>query len=231
MLAIRLDPPLVEGGVPVHVEALAVAPIGTPLDRVSARSCRLDPDLPTLYWSLSCLGEEDLEVDLGLVPLDWTFTLPSTCEEAPTLDTGHAELCASQVPLLVEARAGDEVGYGHVYLRVRPAWELGEDLQPPMASLERALTWQGDASAGGEVALSFRIGRGESFLWYVDAGVLEGTGRTAVQERGEDFVVSNNRLRIPQDWHGPLRVYVVVAQEGWTGGADVTWESLVLEVP
>ena len=93
---------------------------------------------------------------------------------------------------------------------------------------------------GDEVPLRFESDEyGYEFAWFVDAGELLGTGLTSHQgttptwtEEQEVQIWTQNVLRVPENYRGPLRVYVVTSQ-GY-GGANPTvgngWDMLTLQV-
>lgn len=173
-------------------------------------------------------------------------------------DTGFDagdQSCRSSVPLMVTARFGDQAARGLIPARhrMRPL-RPQEPLPVPLHQATRRLTVDGDPVAGGEVELTFTIEDAAYFgqyWWYVDAGDLMSTGLTRMQrvDLVEDdtdtdgppvvrAVATTNRLRIPADYEGPLRVAVVAAagqQSGilsgsWYSSGDLTWETVTLQV-
>ncbi len=252
-MAVRFDPPAAQPGQPVTVDALALAPRGSVIRTLTASSCLPDPfAVTTSYADLSCFGQDDLVDPLGPVPATWTPTRPD-CEDLgatpyastyyayeDTSDTGYGYYfstgCSSTYPVLVEAGTADGDGYGYVLVDVYDIEPVAP--QPSMWSLEQALTVEGDVRAGGEVTLEYTIATSlasasyPGFHWYVDAGVLVRTGVTAPSALAEGLTTTENTLRIPEDWRGPLRVVVVATRDGaGDSGADTTWRILVLDVP
>lgn len=256
VVALRFDPPYAQPGQPVTVEALALAPRGTVIDGLTASSCVPDPLAETTsYRDLSCFREPELTEALGAVPATWTPPRP-TCEAGTeptpyegtwydyeeTGDTGYGYYyydsgCNSTYPVLVEARTSEGSGYGYVFVDVYDSDPLTAT-QPSMWSLEQSLTASEDVRPGRDVELEYTIATPfasptyPGFHWYVDAGVLLRTGVTSPSVLTEESTTTRNTLRIPDDWHGPLRVVVVAVRDGGdNAGADTTWRVVVLDVP
>ena len=250
VLAIRFDPVVVQAEVPVTIDALAVAPRGQVIQTVTAATCIEDPLAETTtYTDLSCFGEPKLEVLLGDIPAVWlphgsecTTTTSSTSTSYYSTyysDTGAGDTggsvssCESTLPILVEARTSDGSGFGSVFSGV-PQRAIAV---PGLWSYSQSLTASGQVRAGGEVQLDFEIANGDlspsypGFHWYVDAGELVKTGVTAPTSVEPDLTKAANTLRIPEDWHGPLRVIVVATASENVDRADTTWRVLVLDVP
>ena len=250
----RFDPPAAQPGAPVTVDALALAPRGTVIRTLTASSCLPDPfAVTTSYADLSCFGQDELVEPLGPLPAAWTPTRPH-CEDLgatpyegtyydyeETGDTGYGYYssggCNSTYPVLVEAQTADGDGYGFVFVDIYDVDPVVSD-QPSLWSLDQSLTAEGDVEAGGEVTLEYTVATAlvstsyPGFHWYVDDGVLVRTGVTAPTAVGEGSTTTGNTLRIPEDWHGPLRVVVVATRDGvGSAGADTTWRVLVLDVP
>jgi hypothetical protein len=240
--AIRVSPPVLAHGLPVTIDALILGP-GEPSDEHVA-ICGLRTDLPTYVGEEQCFRQPELVDDIGDgLPIGWeppdlaTVTCPEDTGNTP--DTGWTwGICASVVPLLVSAKVADEPVFGRVdaWLRVR-GYNDGEPVPPSFADLPHSLTVSGEPRAGGEVELTASIDGDVDeygFRWWVDAGELVGTGRTAVHELDGDSRVTHNTLRIPDDFHGSLRVAVVEQSlRGETDAlvGDQSWDVITLEVP
>jgi hypothetical protein len=216
--------------------------------------CFDEPELVTLVgtevpltWDPPDLSGIACPVDSGDTAIPWQDTGGDTDPRDTDADTDTGGVpwvpawdegsCTSYAPLLVGFVGKKERAYGTVTAMVRAApYVDGEELPTPIDALPRSLEATGDVVAGGEIGLEFRIDAEPDwagYRWYVDDGELLGTGRTATQEIDGATYVTRNTLRIPEDFHGPLRVVVVVASmTGWdkrhTG--DVTWSELTLEV-
>jgi hypothetical protein len=229
VVAMRFDPPAVAYDEPFTVEALALAPRGTEIVRVHAQTCvASEVSVHTAYSDLGCFQEEELAAELG--PLPATASFPSPAAD----DSGY--FGGSTFPVLVEAigEAGDP-GYGYVFVTPLDAPARSERT---LADVTQELTWTGEVRPGGELALSWRIRSRRitrddpGIAWYVDDGELLDTGRTAAWDTGDGWTASSNRLVIPDDWSGPLRIVVVAAtNRNRFAGADVGWIVKTVDVP
>jgi hypothetical protein len=262
VLAIAIDPPVLVHGQPVTVRALALGPDGIEADTMSYDVCGLATDRVVEVREHDCFHQPELVTHLGdgaeasweppdlsdLVcpfPADTGLGLDSGSEDPPDPDPDqdtdlnpyYAFDCGSFAPLLVTARFGDEQAFASADLPVRlQPYEEGEYVPPGRWSAERSLTWTGDAVAGGEIDLTFTLAaESPRFSWFVDAGELAGTGWTSDHEPVplNDLSVTHNTLRIPDDWHGPLRVVAVAVDNYTTWGVagDSAWSVVTLEVP
>ncbi|MFK7929097.1 MAG: hypothetical protein AB8H79_12970 [Myxococcota bacterium] len=278
VVAIRLDPPIIMPGEPVTAHALALAPGALAPDSVEVAVCGLRDDLQVSIWTDPvCFQNPDLvDVVATELPGSWSARDLSQTEcleewdtgkfveggdSADTDDTGdtgfviYSGECVSIVPMMVTASFGDQVGRGMIRARHRlRGLRVNEPVPVPLDSAARALTTEGDAVAGGEVQLTFRIESGSAirqYWWYVDDGTLMSTGLTRTQaievsEPGEEepeepvleASITRNTLRIPADYSGPLRVVVVATPDrDWDvddnsayASGNVTWETLTLQV-
>jgi hypothetical protein len=245
--ALVLAPP----GEDAHVESIDICGLRDDIIvDVDAEDCFNEPELVDhlgddvpVAWNppnLSAVACPTYGYDTGYsydyAPLpDTGVDTADTGTPAPGWNFGS---CASLFPIMVRGESGGEPFFGRVsaFLRVEP-YLPGEYVPSPLHDVPREFSITGDAVAGGSVDIEFRIQAAiddEGFRWWVDAGELVGTGRTAVQSQDGDWRVTTNTLRIPDDWHGPLRIYVVT--ESWYSDnvvytADLTWEQTVLDVP
>jgi hypothetical protein len=237
VIGVSIDPPVLAHGLPVTVDALIVAPLGWGAPTVDLSLCGLRDDIPVDVYNLGCFSQPDLVTPIGdALPLRW---------EPPDLsgvDCGGEPACVSQVPLLVHATWADEPegsvpteAYGElqVFLATQAA-DPDAELPTSLVDAPRTLTVRGDTRPGAEVTLDYRISARPdgNFRWFVDGGTLLDTGRTTVLRFDAGDALTQNRLQIPADWSGPLRVFVVTqsmaAQMGLAG--DQTWTSVTLEV-
>ncbi|MEQ1506573.1 MAG: hypothetical protein ABMB14_30370 [Myxococcota bacterium] len=144
--------------------------------------------------------------------------------------------CYSTVPVRVLATSDDDFGSGAAFAVIAPPgtpYGWGPVRDP--ATADPRLEWvDGEVRAGGQVRLRFSVtgafsGDGvlyEDLRWYVDDGELLGTGRTrqtGFTDDGRPY--GDNRLRIPEDYHGALRAAVVL------GTSPLVWTVTTLEVP
>lgn len=230
---VAVRPLVVANGGERTVDALVLSP--WPVESVSVDVCGLRPDEPVLVTG-ACFGEPALvEPIADGVPA--TFTLPALTYPCEPADTGGAAFyyepefpCASEVPLRVRAVTAEDAGQSFATL-VLPT---GDDvissapLDPASIAL-RIDVVSGAVEAGGEVVLEAseattpendeRIVR-----WYADDGELLSTGRTGLIDLTLPRATSRNTLRIPDDWHGPLRVAALTRH-------GTVWTVLTLEVP
>jgi hypothetical protein len=253
VLAVRLSPPVAVHGLPTTVDALALGP--SEPRRIDAAICGLRMDTRVTVATVDCFAVDDLVDDVATDlprlwdPPDLSGIVQETTATAlddddsgtwwESLDNRLYPPGASLVPLLITARFPSSPAFGSLLLPVVHAPYAAGDAVPPSADTRgRSLTALGDAVPGGEVELTFAFaGRphSEGYHWYVDAGVLRRTGRTAVEvERSDGWTETTNLLEIPREWRGPLRVVVVVATAEGAASAtlagDVTWEILTLDV-
>jgi hypothetical protein len=237
---LNLVPPTAEEGTARRIDALVLSPWA--IDTVAVEVCGLVTDVPTNVDEPACFAEETLvqKVADG-VPATWTPPdLSYDCEgystegttgpdTGLTRDSGYDNYgCGSYAILRVVAYTDEDEGSSSALLGIVPNPVSGS---PPDASFgdPQLELVEGDPVAGGEVRLRFSIAPewdGTSgFRWYVDDGVLEGTGRTGVTgvlDSGRPF--SDNTLDIPGGYVGDLRVAVV------TGSVPQLWRVLTLVV-
>lgn len=255
VLAVRAWPPDAPAGSPRTVEALVLGP--EPIDSVRFEVCGLDPDVATRLTDLSCFGipEEVAEVGVGN-PVTWEVPEAhyEDCVPFDTLDTGvyPGAWCTSQVPLMATVTDATGVVARAANLVVVPDREVPEDAPTffgiqPDPTLPVALEVSGEVVAGAVVDLRVRFAeRGYDLAaWWVTAGELLEFGRTGVDASDPYEMNAYNRLRIPDDHHGPLRIAVVVEgtelNDYWVDNdlADDVyhlttqpgWATLTLEVP
>lgn len=232
--AIRLDPPTPIQGLPVSVEALVLAP-GS-IETVNLDVCGLDTQRVAQLWDTSCFDNEELIEQLATeLPATWQVPMQGSACEADTgmTDTGLTVYeCAARVPLRVTATSQGEIGMGALLVDL-----LREPPETPpsrLAQAPRTLETEGIAARGEELALIYRVDwDGDlDFRWYVDAGVLHHTGRTATTWLQGDRHTTRNRLEIPTGFVGELRVVVVATAVGDRdpSSGNVAWDVLTLEV-
>ncbi len=230
VLAISTFPQVFQHGTPVLYDALIVAPDGAAPDRISVDVCGLLPDQLSNVYGTDCFKEEDYVTHLAdEVPFWWEPPDQSAIECTEPSDTDWDVWgCTSIVPLLIRADFGDTPAFGSFSMAVYAIPGLAEMVELPTVSL----TAEGSPVAGGDILLrseSDVLPDSSGWRWYVDAGELSGTGRTADNTTDPAFI-SENTLHIPEDWHGPLRVFVVV-QAPSSNGVPQGWANLTLEVP
>jgi hypothetical protein len=244
---LNLVPPTAEEGTARRIDALVLSP--WPIDTVAVEVCGLVTDVPTRVSEVVCFTEESLvqKVADG-VPATWTppdltyecegyTAAPDTAiEDTSPLDTGPRTTdsagyfygCGSYAILRVVAHTDEDEGSSSAPLGIVPHPVSGS---PPDASAgdPRLELVEGDPVSGGEVRLRFSTAPDwdttNGYRWYVDDGILEGTGRTGVTgllDSGRPF--SDNTLDIPETYEGDLRVAVV------TGSVPQLWQVLTLEV-
>lgn len=253
VLAIRFDPMIVAHRRPVRVEALAVAPGGAEPTAWSLDRCVLLDDLPTRITDVECFGEPELSVHLADT-MPASFDAPdlseTRCEDTADsgrpssarrdpfpdtdVDTGAVLApysgCDSIGPVRVTATFGDTQAMGAVFaIFRRESWHRWERSPRPIAEAPHGFRPVADAVAGGVLELTYTIDSPVSdFRWYVDAGLLRGTGVTTAQRVEGKTTITTNTLEIPADHHGPLRV-IVVSQAALVG--NMAWDILPLSIP
>jgi hypothetical protein len=223
VVAVRAVPPVVEGGSPMQLDALVLAP-GEGEPRVTASVCGLRLDVEVDVDGVVCFDNRDLVEEVATeLPAVWTPPDLSGARCDPE-DFNLGEPCASEIPLMVEAEldgvvARASVGIG---ISVGPPSDLRVPI--PMGLLD-----PGPVRAGDEVTITVVSSRAPVALdhvaWWVDAGVLLGTGRTRTY--GQDDILTENTLVIPDDWEGPLTVAAVGVESGLT---PLSWDVIELQV-
>ncbi|MCB9678646.1 MAG: hypothetical protein H6737_26320 [Alphaproteobacteria bacterium] len=230
VLAVRATPIGAIAGEPRTIEALVMGPHA--VERLDVSACGLRDDSLTYIWGMECFSNEELVTPLGdALPLVWeTPDLSALPCGQDTADTGFEPYneCEIQIPVLVRAHTAEDIGYGGVYVHMwtREARSTGVERPEPPHALEVV----GEARPGAEVELVWRIGpsRYDYFQWWIDAGTLRSTGRTGLYVDSPQGNETRNRLVIPDDFTGTLRVAVV----GSTlyGRRSPIWDVVELEV-
>ncbi len=250
LLGMRVDPPLLSPGVEVTLDALFVAPRGQQASAAAWSTCGLGNKDPVTVQTLECFSDgDDVEVIYdGALPALYT---PNPRPDADCAgDTGvDFRDCVHSLPLLVASDfAVDEseptrgVSQVEFYLE---EWDDSRSLPVSAGTLERALTLEGVAGAGAEVALRYSVPadlRNATFRWYVDGGTLLDTGETSVREwsppegpNEKGVSVTTNRWVLPEE-AGEYRAFVLFEGQGWKESSvnatapDFVWDSLVAVV-
>jgi|GEM_PF-3734120 len=227
--------------------------------QVSACGLDLSSTTRTWIWDLLCFEKDDAITPLFSTPsLPYQFAVPTfpeidSCNQwNDNMDTGLAisdtgwieegyyeSECAHQLPIMVKAIVDGEPVFAAGFTNWYPnlPYHLRRDTTYSDAGIELNIPSQ--AKAGTEVSLALSIATNAtyaSFQWYIDAGVLLDTGITKAhqfQEATESFphplTTSNNRLVIPEEYEGTLRIWVVV-HEPWYHDFDMTWAQGEIEV-
>ncbi|TNE87688.1 MAG: hypothetical protein EP330_17590 [Deltaproteobacteria bacterium] len=227
--AINVNPTVAVQGETVTIDALVLAP--DDVDAVAVDVCGLDEQVPSSLFGVSCYDNDELITPIApSIPARWDIPVVGLdCESEDTggLDTAWmTPPCTSRVPLRVRAWSEGELGMGALDLEL--VRRGPDERRPRLALAERELTFEGNARRGQDIGLVYRIDwDGElDFRWYVDAGELHHTGRTATTWLNGIRHTTRNQLAIPSGYVGPLRV-VVVAN---AGPGNMTWDVLTLEV-
>lgn len=226
--AIRVLPGLPDDGTTRTVEALVLSPWD--VESVAVEICGFDPTIPE-YIVPECFAEPSL-VEQVADELPAEFTLAPLTFECPPYEQTDSGVyvsygCASTIPLRVRATTARDAGFGIVNIDVFGTIVYDSAVAPGSVDL-RIDVVSGEVVPGGEVVLDAseaNVATGDLIVrWYVDDGELLNTGRTYYTGRNADRLTTRNVLRIPEEWHGPLRV-AVVTRAGWL------WTVSTLEVP
>ena len=252
IVAMRVTPPVLSPDTPLKLEALILAPQGQQLTQVTVATCGTGRDVQTAIFDLNCFEDPDEYTPLAQgssLPLVFDFpetpTLqdcnnpfyvdydtPDTADTAWGKDTSAepTEVCAHFLPMLVTATVGDRIAYASDYALWFPSG--APDQLGSLADIQFAINAPESAAPGDELVLSviaYGDYREATFHWYVDAGVLKDTGVTGAhqwipesQDNATGATLSTNRLVVPQDYSGTLRVYGVMQEGGgfFFGGAE-----------
>ena len=212
----------------------------------------------TIIWDLLCFEKDEAVTPLfSTASLPHSFATPSfALSEDCTqwgdeyFDTGFVEdtgwdegaqrsSCAHYLPIMFEATVDGSPVFaaGFTYWHDELPTELARETSYSAAGIELSLPTE--ATAGAEVPLTVTVGKeatGATFQWYIDGGTLKETGITRAHSYSaptDTFVVprttSTNRLVIPADYEGSLRVWVVI-HEPWGDDFDMTWVEGQIEV-
>jgi hypothetical protein len=243
--AISVWPIEADWRVPRTIDALILSPHR--VEVVRTELCGLSDDQPVEIYGATCFSQRDLTEPIpGDLPLVWTpdalafectgpviggYEYGSTYDNS-TGDTGPpAPTCGSRFPVRVHARsAEDEASAVTDVVMFTEPWDPRRPSDPdPATAHPRVEVIEGTVGAGNEVLLRFSVestwGSG-NYAWYADDGVYIGTGRTgSAGTTDNDRSFAQNRLEIPDDYHGPLRVAVVVQS------SPPLWALTTLDVP
>ncbi|MCA9489251.1 MAG: hypothetical protein KC621_04995 [Myxococcales bacterium] len=209
--AMRMTPRVAPGGVERIFEALVLAPRPAGVPRWEV--CGLYEGRIARIGDL-CFEEASLVTVIGEgATISWVP--PPIDVDCTFAHSGVGRECLSSFPVRAIASGPDGVGRAILPLTVVPddgaVWEL------PGPVPVRIEVVEGTPAPGAEVLLQATTrgdDRDQPFRWYVDDGLLLGTGRTEPWTVGAGLVTARNRLRIPEGYEGDLRVAVVVEQEG-----------------
>ncbi len=242
VLSMRFDPPFIADGDTVEIEPLVLSPTG--FDDPVVEGCGLRTDVPTMVFEAECLGTEELVFPIAeganvSWESPWLRDAPAFtgCPEAVVDQSfgGLSSVCHSFFPIMATALGDDEtarmaatfniiVGYGgpmptaahqQDFVLVAPTTATAGE------TVDLEATWDPDAYLGtldpdypqGDMPEPLRA------RWYVDAGDLHSTGRTAWLERVDGVFLTRNALVIPADYSGPLRVVLIM--ETWQSVPDI----------
>lgn len=254
IVALRSNPTMMVSGEPTQVDALLIAPIDNNIEGWNVSVCGLNPELDTrtLIWDLLCFEKNEAVTQLFTAPsLPYrlatpTFPMVSGCdnyEDTGVVDTGWVDEdnypCAHYLPLMFEATVDGQPVYAAAFTNwfgESPSY-LDQSNSYSNAGIE--LSIPNNALPGEEVRLEVTIAKNASnanFQWYIDAGTLKETGITRAHSYippTDEFLLpqttSTNRLLIPDDYEGTLRVWIVI-HEPWGSDLDMTWIEGQIEV-
>jgi hypothetical protein len=225
----------------------------TPPETVEVLICGFTEEVRSSVWDPRCLQNDALveriatelpavwvppEID-GNCPDPQELTEPTDTFEPDigTSDTGIQDtaaprplrLCASIIPLVVRATWADgTTALGST--RIEIAAQEGETPArqiPPQLTLRVPTT----ATAGEDVLLEAVFAdptRSRGYQWYVSDGELLKTGITRIQRLEDEQALTDNTLRIPDDYAGPLTVALVA--NGSQYGQVAVWRTATIEV-
>ncbi len=259
VVGIQVQPWDAISGEDVTLSALVIAPPDEEVSPVRWKTCGYSQEEWVAISDVGCLSEPDLVEPLGDgSPFAWTLppmptepcdpgtavvvnddpndVIPgSTAEETE----GESSACrVNAFPLVAEAEVNGEAARGFAPLFVaqstddfRLFFPGADELEEPDDAEIAFEIDEAEVQAGDTVSIR-AVGAGSFshvFRWYIDAGYLQGTGRTAGFPH-EDGWATENRLEIPEDYHGTLRVFVVF-QPAEVPVASNQWAQLDLEIP
>lgn len=156
-------------------------------------------------------------------------------------DTGYDpnQDCAHHLPLLVETTVNDKPVFAGAFTYWYPNAPSFVENTQSLSSSPQGIIAPSTAHPGEEIALEYRIHQANgypSFHWYIDDGTLLDTGITAptsIDYPSLDYpngrVITKNRLVVPEEYHGSLRVWAV-AHYPWMDQIDMTWTLHTIEI-
>lgn len=259
IVAIRGAPVEMVSGAPAKLDALLIAPPEATIDGWTVSVCGLDPDstTQTRIWDLLCFEKDEAVTQLiqsNTLPHSIstpTFPEIDTCRQwNDNFDTGiedtgwieeglYNDNCAHQLPLMFEAVVDGQPVYAAGFTNWYATFpqHLRRDSTYSDAGVNLEMPTQ--AQSGEEILLQVDIAAratGATFQWYIDAGTLKDTGITAAHSYQapsdtlpQPLTTSRNRLVVPDDFVGTLRVWVVI-HEPWYHDLDMTWIEGSIEV-
>jgi len=234
VVALRTLPTLPMAGDTLTVDALALAP--DPIESLQVDVCGVQEQMAAGIGT-DCYANPDLVEPIGTtLPLEWQ--LPAFATPKSLCEAGGGD-CDTDFPLRLTVTTASAVGRGVTPVEVlfAPRVEENEDGEEeefvPFGVPTVTLEPLDPPVAGGlvEFMATTDVGWTTDFRWFVDAGELIETGRTAKQDTDDATSWSGNALVIPEDFHGPLRVSVVVAQYRDRNDQPMAWTTITLEVP
>ena len=245
IVAVRNHPLELVSGEPMLIDALLLAPKGSTIGPWKASVCGLSRSVRTIIWNVACFEDtEEVTTLASSTELPLQFAIPSFPEmqdcgdEIEEDDTGWWEEtdCAHYLPTLMETTVDGTPVYAVTFSSWYPT--APSNRMVPLEDFPIGLYAPQTASPGEEVELRVEVHedlRYANFHWYIDAGTLLGTGLTTTQEftqpsttHPNGISISTNRLVIPEDFQGELRIWVVM-HYSW-GEADMVWRQTSLEV-
>ena len=244
VVAVQTDLEQIGRGQSVLIDGLILS--DTPPQSVQVLVCGFVEGQRTRVGDARCFQNDELVQQIATaLPAIWTP--PEISGDCPDFndaftdtfqpDTGVDDtappplvrLCAADVLLAVRATWADgRTAMGSTHIEI-----ASEDGPTPPRELRLPLQLRvpPTASAGDEVALEAVFGdptRSRGYQWYVSDGELLKTGLTRIQRLEDEYALTDNILRIPDDYSGPLTV-ALVANGSYFSGQTV-WRTAVIEV-
>ena len=258
VVAMRIDPPVLQPGIRSEIEVLYLDPDRDEPDDMRWELCGLRDDVWVVNFGLDCFGQSELVTEIGCGnPITWSpEPSDAPCDSPP---------CGHYLPLLLTTEVDEDVFWSASMVQIYgEEVATAEDLARPSLreeGVELSHEWMSDGHVELKAVVDARF-EVFSWRWYVDDGVLLKTGRTATQgstlaslseadlTRGaEARIWTDNVWEVP-DEAGSYRAVIVVAgrliqdvplgededtegREGWFQGdnPDQAWAVIEVEVP
>jgi hypothetical protein len=248
IVAVRHSPSNFVSASPIMIDALLIAPQDAEIGDWTVSVCGLGRPIQTVVWTVTCFENTEevttlaqnsrppFNLSLPYFPELTDCGTEFTREEEDEEDTGYyEERCNHYLPLLLETTVNGIPIYSATFNNWFP-------IDPEISTTSFQNRPMGfhvpqTASAGEEIALQIEIHddlRFGIFNWYIDAGTLLDTGITSASEyvsassaQPNGITKSNNRLLIPEDYKGTLRVWVVLQSYD---SSDMAWLQATVEV-
>jgi hypothetical protein len=223
MVAMSVNPPVLQPNTPVTLETLILTPNGLEATSVRWEVCGLRDDTWVQDWGLDCFtsNPDSITVLTEGNPGEWSPEASNApCDRTP---------CSHSLPLLATAQIDGEDYRSVAYVSILGSEVVSEEglALPTLRDLGVKLTKKplGNGSLYLEASVDSQV-QDLAWRWYVDDGVLIKTGRTSTQgsreaistwedidtRKSRDVWWTDNIWELPK---APGRYRAVAIASGW----------------